>query len=64
MLSSAFIHEPKLDNSLKRDLSGDEQSEYPNRETREVIDAQWVEVGPTPLPAPPAQPPARPPAPC
>jgi len=44
----------RFDNSLKRDLNGDssEESEYPNQQTREVIGAQWVEVGPQPLPSP------------
>jgi len=40
------------DNSLKRELTGDSDSKYPNQETREVIGAHWVEVGPQPLPDP------------
>ena len=35
-----------IDNSLKADLNGDAKSDYPNQETREVIDAHWVEVCP------------------
>lgn len=42
----------RIDNSLKRDLTGDSDSKYPNQETREVIGSQWVEVGPQPLPDP------------
>jgi len=33
-----------IDNSLKTDLSGDPKSDYPNHDTREVVDAHWVEV--------------------
>ena len=42
----------RIENSLKEDLIGDPQSEYPNQETREVLGAHWVEVGPQPLPSP------------
>ena len=42
----------RIENSLKEDLTGDPQSEYPNQETREVLGAHWVEVGPQPLPSP------------
>ena len=42
----------RLDNSLKRELTGDSESVYPNQETREVIGAQWTEVGPQALPSP------------
>ena len=49
--AAAGVHSllKKIDNSLKAELAGDAQSDYPNQETREVVDAHWVEVRPIEL---------------